>query len=425
MPRWLKNEEVRYKIVLGWLGLTILLLPAYLIRFKLVVPTTLLEVNIYLLALIAAGLFWKDSAELIMRLKNRLSAGLLMGIGFVIVGAVIGAVVSPEKLVALGLFKAYFFDPLFVFGLILLFVRDKKDCYWLVWILGVVVIAAGVWAIFQYFGWAEALAPWKYEMPRRLNSFFEYPNAVSLFCAPVVALFFGVLLFEEKLTKKERIFGIAVVVFGLLAIILAVSRGALVAIMVGGFLMTLFSKKRWWGLTGMGIIAGVIWSNDGIRERLLHGLDGGDFSVTSRADFWQASWEVLKTKWFGGVGLGGFPQAMKDLAAASPKYQSWMADYIYPHNILHNFWLEIGLLGLLGFLFLLFWSASVIWKARKVTTSRGLAMGLATALIVWLIYGVVEVPYFKNDLAVEFWILVGLVVVCKELNARGKEDIIK
>jgi hypothetical protein len=37
----------------------------------------------------------------------------------------------------------------------------------------------------------------------------------------------------------------------------------------------------------------------------------------------------------------------------------------------------------------------------------------------WTIHGVVDSPYWKNDMSVEFWILAALVVVCARSLTRA------
>jgi len=79
----------------------------------------------------------------------------------------------------------------------------------------------------------------------------------------------------------------------------------------------------------------------------------------------------------------------------------------YPHNLFLNFWLETGLLGLLAFLGLFGALTAAALKIKKENKFLGAA--LLAALAVFFIHGLVDVPYFKNDLAMLFWIIAAII----------------
>jgi len=88
--------------------------------------------------------------------------------------------------------------------------------------------------------------------------------------------------------------------------------------------------------------------------------------------------------------------------------------YLYPHNIFLNFWSELGLAGMLLFLWIIVKYFIISLKSVKSIKSereRALILGLACAMIVIVVHGLVDAPYFKNDLAVLFWVLVGMMGV--------------
>ena len=85
-----------------------------------------------------------------------------------------------------------------------------------------------------------------------------------------------------------------------------------------------------------------------------------------------------------------------------------MERLIYPHNLFLNFWTETGLVGLLSFAGILGYAFYLGYKIRKNNLIWG--AGLITALAVFLIHGLVDVPYFKNDLAMLFWIIISIVI---------------
>ena len=83
---------------------------------------------------------------------------------------------------------------------------------------------------------------------------------------------------------------------------------------------------------------------------------------------------------------------------------------IYPHNIVLNMWTETGLLGLAAFFWLLVQTFRVSWTGwtSGPPAWRAIQLGIVLAMVAIIVHGLVDVPYFKNDLALEFWTLLGL-----------------
>jgi O-antigen ligase len=82
---------------------------------------------------------------------------------------------------------------------------------------------------------------------------------------------------------------------------------------------------------------------------------------------------------------------------------------IYPHNILLNFWTETGLLGLGALVWL-----AIEWMRRTAASlslrgrRRVYYLGLAAASVTILVHGLIDVPFFKNDLAILTLALLGI-----------------
>jgi O-antigen ligase len=105
-----------------------------------------------------------------------------------------------------------------------------------------------------------------------------------------------------------------------------------------------------------------------------------------------------------GAGLSGFKHQM---AMAVPDYQLLV---MYPHNIVLNFWSETGLLGLLSFGAIIVIAVTVSWRSCRsgALEWRPIQLGVLLALVAVLVHGLVDVSYFKNDLAFEFWALLAI-----------------
>ncbi|MCH8049550.1 hypothetical protein IH979_02465, partial [Patescibacteria group bacterium] len=75
------------------------------------------------------------------------------------------------------------------------------------------------------------------------------------------------------------------------------------------------------------------------------------------------------------------------------------------HNIFLNIWSELGILGLLAF----FWLAFYTIRTIQIHRDDALKLAAFAALATMVIHGLVDVPYFKNDLAVMTWLLLAII----------------
>lgn len=188
-------------------------MPSYLIRFSILgVPVTLLEGMI--LIAFAVWLIGHTEFRNFIRGKygleefraNRkqrvaypfgLEIILLLIVSFIAV-AIVGFSDS-----ALGIWKAYFFEPALVFILVLNVF--KKDLDKIIWPLALSALVVSLLAIYQKFTGAWIFNEfWAAEESRRVVSFFGYPNAVSLYLGPLVLLFAGWLTSVILRPKAEE-----------------------------------------------------------------------------------------------------------------------------------------------------------------------------------------------------------------------------
>ncbi len=428
------------------LFLLIAALPTYLIRFSVFgVPSTVLEVII----IITFGVwFFKyfilKIKKIIQNRAERIPYPFAIELILLVILSFIAAGVAGFNLGALGIWKAYFFEPVLVFILVLNIYRDKKDWQKILWALLLSAISISVFAIYQKITGQYIANPfWANEATRRVVSFFGYPNAVGLFLAPLVLIFLGwffSLPRRATISKTlKKILIILVIISSILSIYFASSEGALIGIIGGLFIFGLFAGRRQRIATiilAALVISGVFFFTPA-KNLVLTKLTLNDLSGQIRQRQWKETFMSLKgINFFIGSGLNNYQAAVApyhqegiffnsdnlpnfdaELRASSSlrtKYWQPVEIYMYPHNIFLNFWSEIGLLGALVFMWLLFKAIFISLKLtviyrRENQPEKYLALGLMSALVTILIHGLVDVPYFKNDLAVMFWILLALI----------------
>ncbi|MFA5107312.1 MAG: O-antigen ligase family protein [Patescibacteria group bacterium] len=377
----------------------VLLLPAYLVRFSIFgIPFTLLEGMILILfcAWVGRVIVFREGRKLILPWK--------WVILFFLAAATASVFVAPELKPALGLWKAYFIEPVLLFLVLVNTVKKTSEKRWLVYALGLSAIFISLYAAGQYLGFFKSPAPWINETPKRVSSVFDYPNAVGLYLTPIVVLFLS--FFAFKRAAANRLFTAFVVILGLAAIFFSFTRGAILgfaaALVFLGFVSE--RKKLIWLIIAVTIGTSLILPAS--RHVINSVVSVKDTSTDVRVVLWQGTWNLLKAHPWLGAGLGGFP-------ALYDKYRliKHTELLLYPHNIFLNFWVETGLAGLIAFLGILlsFFRRGI--RAIHTDKSRICGYSLMASMIALVVYGLVEAPYFKNDLSALFWVLCALVVI--------------
>ncbi len=389
--------------------------PTYLVRFKLFgIPLTLLEAGILVLFGIWVIQLVRQSGGVRSAWRSICSnvspqfawlTGLWVAIGLA------AALLSNEPVAGLGLWKAYFLEPA-LFGLILLYIiRSELKLKWLLFGLGVGVLIVGLISIFQALGLLSSPEPWASQSPARLSSVFEYPNAVGLLVAPIIALFIGLLVYNKEGRRLSRLFPVGVILFGLFAVAAAVSEGAVLGLALAGILLAILSKRRWLWLGLLGVLLAVCLIAPLTRQYV---LDLATFQNTSgdvRLRLWTGTVDLLKAHPIEGAGLGGFP-VMYDVYRDAAHVEL----LLYPHNVFLNFWVELGLAGLVVWLALVirFFTLVIRTIRRSAGFYKATALSVLLAMTALLGHGLVDVPYFKNDLAILF---VSLIVIVEIISA--------
>jgi len=132
-------------------------------------------------------------------------------------------------------------------------------------------------------------------------------------------------------------------------------------------------------------------------------LDFSYPSWQSRLIIWQSAGTIIKDHSLIGIGPGMFQKYYLDYQAKLSPYLEWAVPQ--PHNLFLAFWLQTGLLGLIGFIWLLF---KFFRSGISKKTPKKLLFVLMAAMIYILIHGLVDTTYWKNDLSIIFWLLIGI-----------------
>jgi len=403
---------------MSWgVALTAAFLPTYLIRFQISnIPFTFLE---GMILVITALCLTKEISRksLLKKIKKLPAKKFALPAALLLVAATISVFTSPDKIVALGLWKAYFIEPIFFFLVFIDVIKTKKQIKQVIVALIASATFIALIAIIQYFTGLGIPEVYNLESLRRVTSIYQYPAAVGLLVAPILSLLLGLIISfftnqkKNWLTKKHLIVGAVISLLLIVTLIFARTEGAWVGVLAATFFIFMFTKYRW-KIVALSLIAMiVILAVPVTRDYLITLITFQDVSGEVRLVLWQGTARLIADNPIFGAGLAGFPALYEKYKEARHVELS-----LYPHNIFLNFWVETGALGLIALLL-------IIIQYFKLGLKN---YWLLAPMICILIYGLVDAPYFKNDLAVLFWILVGLMVVVSKLNScKNPEKILK
>jgi O-antigen ligase len=235
---------------------------------------------------------------------------------------------------------------------------------------------------------------------------YQTSNAVALFLLPVIAVAASIAAYGQD--QRARLLSGGYLVLAVPAFLLTFSRGGYLALLGVGLGLAIAHRRRW-RLLAIALAITVLFALiPPITTRLAHELNfsgGGNNTLVGRSYLWRATLQMLEHYPITGAGLAGFETRL------APYWNPTHTDrFIYPHNLILNFWSETGLLGLAAFLWLLIAAFQVSWHGWKNGASswRAIHLGVLLALTGIVIHGLVDVPYFKNDLSLEFWTLLAI-----------------
>ncbi len=379
-------------------ALTCALAPAYVIRWHIwFYPTTLLENTIWVSVAVFVVEFLRSREPIVWR-----SPFMLPALLFILAGA-IAVVAAPNRTSGLGLFRAYILEPIAFAVVLTNVVRTPRRA---ALIAGGLAAGATVAGLANSYVVLSGLIQHTYDVALTPPVvIYSTANAVALYVVPITAVAISLALYGSS--PIERWGGAAFVAIGTIVTALSFSRGgylALAAVVLGAVLLhrrrLLMLGVAVLGLAGLALIPP-------IRHRILietQNVYGN--TIQSRLDLWTAAVKLIEHRPLFGAGLSGFQQM------SAPYYTHFhtLANFIDPHNIVLNFWVETGLLGLIAFTWIMVVGFQVAWRGWRqgYTGWRAYHLGVLLALVAVVVHGMVDVPYFKNDLSLLFWTLIGL-----------------
>lgn len=415
------------KIVKSLAFLTVVALPTYLVRCKNFswcvspIPFTLLEVLI--LTTFLAWIVWiaysiRKNKDSFYALSQRLKGPFLLPLGLFVISAAVSLVTTPDLRGGLGIWKAYFVEGFLVYLVVVDLSLRKKDYFWVIKALILSGLLVSILSLFSFLHFVADIGLDK-AINIRISGIYEFANAIPLYLGPIAAISVGVIISQFKDLKRKPLFYLSIIslLLILVAIFLSQSKGgtvgvfSILVIWLGYLFYKSLSKKykKYFKYLLAVLVVFYFLLNILVYLNIDKLAPTGKYpgnSFVNRYCIWQGTRNLLSDKLATGAGLNGF-QIDYDGYKTCLGY-----NYYYPHNIILTFWAEMGLMGLVAF----GWVVYTFLKLNSEGRNEVLSVGLLAALVYIFIHGLVDVPFFKNDLSAQFWLLTALVTVNNKLK---------
>ncbi|TSC94882.1 MAG: Uncharacterized protein Athens071425_381 [Parcubacteria group bacterium Athens0714_25] len=401
---WQQKENLVSILCLHSLYLVVFFAPVYLIRLSIAnIPTNLLEIFILISFFLCIFSCKKIQIKKLYAIKK-----FLIIILFLLLGLITSSIFGKNPLTELGIIKSWFLFPL-LFSLLIFVKIDTfkkieailKYYYFsslTLSLLGIIYIASG-----------------KLTYDGRLSLFYLSPNHFSMLLAPAALIGFY-FIFSTQKTALFQFFQFII----LLNFYFTYSYSAWIAVIFSLFLFLLLTKRAFFSkpihILGIFIVSSVLLISQFQNPKIQNIFNSKNHSsLESRLIIWKVSKKIISENFIWGIGPGNFQETYLSCQKYFPPYPEWAVPQ--PHNIFLAFWLQTGIIGLLSFLLLIFlWMKDLFFFTIKNDSTQFKKMSalLLVIMLYILLHGLLDTPYWKNDLSLYFWIFFILGLILKE-----------
>jgi len=378
-PQWLLGLAVA--------ALPFFLVPKSVLGFTLAMP----EVLAWLLlagSLLRAWARWRRA-----RLRSALRT-LDLGVGLLLVAALLGAAAAPNPGVAWHDLRRVLLSATVLYAAIRL---NGRRSLWpaVIGAMAGAAVASGV-GIWQYLQGENLITAGEVA---RVRAWYGSPNNLALYLGRVVPVALALAIFCRR--APARVAAAAVFAVCLVCGVLTRSRGLI--------LLGLPASTAWllwqtgWLRRSRGLVIGLVVAL-GLALLALAGgrigqlLSGQDAAAGMRLHVWTSALNMIRQHPLLGVGPDNFLYLYRTHYILP---QAWAEPNLsHPHNLVLDFWLTAGALGVAALAVLVFAGARrVRLGLRAIGAERGAYLGLGAALLAALAQGLVDNSFFLVDLS--------------------------
>ena len=341
---------------------------------------------------------------------NRRISSIDCSVLLLTLAAVVAGLVAANRRAALFELRTVFLIPALYYALLRLVRLDDRSRWrivdgWVLGAVGVAVVGLVQYALGQNVVVAEGGLP-------RLQSVYHSPNNVGLYLGRVWPLLVAVALYLSPgpsparggETRRRVLYGLALVVVSL-ALVLSFSRGALLLGLPAALLMMGWragGRYRWAALAL--VVVSALMLIPLLRvPRFASLLDLQTGSTFFRLELWRSSLTLIREHPLFGVGPGNFQTAYRTRYVLPSAWEEF--NLAHPHNIYLDHWTRLGILGVLAGI-----AVQIAFLKPQISNLQPpILIGLAGSMAALLAHGLVDNTLFFPDLALVFFLTLGLI----------------
>ncbi len=324
-------------------------------------------------------------------------------------GTLLSTFLSGNSLVSWGIVKSWFLVPLILFFLAWQVIEKEK--------------INRIFMAYFFSAFFVALISCGYYLANfltydnRLAGIFNSPNYLAMYLAPAIVIF---IFQKNKVKSGYFLFFVPIV----MVLFLTYSYSAWFSILTSLIILVLIKNKNISKkIAIIGIIILALFLSQLNNKKMIDLLTANSrSSLASRMMIWKASVKIIEDNFIFGIGPGNFQKTYLEYQKFYPPYLEWAVPH--PNNLYLTWWLYGGIMGMVGFLGLAFFflrdvsrevhpmeypamrdnfTKQNLFHRVKKEPNDVLFVALGIMLII-LIHGIFDTTYFKNDLAIIFWL---------------------
>ena len=240
----------------------------------------------------------------------------------------------------------------------------------------------------RFLTWRRAFAP------------FISPNLLAGYLVMMIMFSLGIILQKQKERNALFFLSIFCLLIGFITLFFSKSVGGwfilIVSLSLFLFLGKLLNKKTIFVILPFILLLGIVIVNRTQKDKY---FAKPLFSLNKRISYWKETAGIIRKHPIKGIGAGNF--SLKETRAA--------------HNSYLQVWAEMGILGLLSWLTIVF-----IFLNKGINTLRSrnnyYNLGVVASGLSFLLHNMIEFSFFISESAFLFWIILGITLRNERAN---------
>jgi O-antigen ligase len=337
-----------------------------------------------------------------------------------VLGALIGAAIVPNESYqhALGILKSWVIIPLIYFFILYRTIKTKEDLQFVLYSYVASAFFLSLMALFQ------GVSGHYLTIDSRASGPFESANYLAMYIAPAL-VFAGVRVLQIFIygSAESAIYlsGIVSIIF--VALILTQSYGGVLGVFVTIFFYIIYERlmvknikssvflTKLIAFVCVVVVLGTVLVATLNIEKFQNLLKFNEHtSIGTRLEIWEVGAKLIIQSPLLGVGLGEYENAYTQRAAELLGHAPYEPVRLHSHNLYMETWINAGIIGIVAFLWIVVLAFLHAKKTAILLSAelRQIMVAASMMLVYILLHGFIDIPFWKNDLALLFWLIMAV-----------------